>query len=119
MTARLVMVCVIVAGVGCATAPPVRSVAELAGAWQGRVSGPAGHARATLTIAADGAFKGTMFLDAGDRNFHGALVVVRRGQIRYQGTDGNGTVLAVEEQGQQVLKFLRDDGGVDAVFRRL
>jgi hypothetical protein len=45
-------------------------------------------------------------------------VVVRPGQIRYQGTDGDGTLRVIEEEGQRVLKFLRDDGGVDAVFRR-
>jgi hypothetical protein len=45
-------------------------------------------------------------------------VVVRPGQVRYQGTDGDGTVRVVEERGHRMLKFLRDDGGVDAVFLR-
>lgn len=104
--------------VGCATTVPVQSVSELAGEWQGRVSSPAGHAVAALTVGADGAFKGTMFLLGGDRSFRGAIVVVRPGQVRYQGTDGDGTVRVIEEEGHRVLKFLRDDGGVDAVFRR-
>jgi hypothetical protein len=38
--------------------------------------------------------------------------------VRYQGTDGNGTVRISEENGRRVLKFLRDDGGVDAVFQQ-
>jgi hypothetical protein len=104
--------------VGCATTVPVQSVAELAGEWHGRVSNPAGNAAAALTVAADGAFKGTMFLIGGDRPFQGALVVVRPGQIRYQGTDGNGTVRVLEEGEHRTLKFFRDDGGIDAVFRR-
>ena len=57
-------------------------------------------------------------LDGGDRNFHGALIVVRPGQVRYQGTDGNGTVRIAEENGRRVLRFLRDGGGVDAIFRQ-
>jgi hypothetical protein len=104
--------------VGCGTTLPLQSIGDLAGEWQGRVSSPAGHALAALTVTADGAFNGTMFLRGGDRSFRGALVVVRPGQVRYQGTDGDGTVRVVEEGGQRVLKFLRDDGGVDAVFRR-
>lgn len=93
-------------------------MSELTGDWTGRVANPAGHARAALAIAADGIFKGTMFLDTGDRNFYGALVIVRPGQVRYQGTDGNGTVRVIAEDGRRVLKFERDGGGVDAVFRQ-
>ena len=103
---------------GCATGVPIQNAADLSGEWRGRVASPLGHAAATLTVAADGAFKGTMYLDQGDRTFHGSLLVVRPGQVRYQGSDGNGAVRLSDEHGAPVMRFLRDDGGVDAVFRR-
>jgi hypothetical protein len=104
--------------VGCAPASGVRDIAELAGEWRGRVSNPAGHAAAALAVTAAGAFRGTMYLDGGDRAFHGTLVVVRPGEVRYQATDGNGTVRVEGEADRRVLRFLRDDGGVEATFRR-
>lgn len=103
---------------GCVTGVPIQQAADLSGEWKGRVTSPRGHALATLTIAPDGAFQGTMYLDAGDRLFHGSLLVVRPGQVRYQGSDGNGVVRLSDDHGQTLLRFLRDDGGVDAVFRR-
>jgi hypothetical protein len=114
---RIVLVLVLVVS-GCAGAVPVARVDELAGAWSGRVTNPAGHAAAAMTVAPDGAFRGMMYLDGGDREFRGGLVVVRPGEVRYRSTDGTGTVRVSDEQGRRVLKFFRDDGGVDAVFRR-
>jgi hypothetical protein len=38
--------------------------------------------------------------------------------VRYQGTDGNGTVRISEDNGRRRLRFLRDDGVVDAFFER-
>jgi hypothetical protein len=104
--------------VGCVTTMPIRDAADLSGEWKGRVTSPQGHAPAMISIAPSGAYKGTMYLDAGDRVFHGSLIVVRPGQVRYQGTDGNGVVRLSNDHGQTVLRFLRDDGGVDATFRR-
>jgi hypothetical protein len=102
---------------GCASAAPVQRASELKGDWKGRVAGPMGHAPAAMTVADTGAYTGTMYLDAGDRGFHGSLLVVRPGEIRYQGSDGAGTVRVSDERGRRVLKFRRDDGGIDAVFR--
>jgi hypothetical protein len=113
-----VLALVTLAVVGCAPASGVRDVAELAGEWTGRVSNPAGRAAAVMTVTATGAYRGTMYLDGHDRAFHGGLVVVRPGEVRYQGTDGNGTVRVEDEAGRRVLRFLRDDGGVEATFRR-
>ena len=79
----------------------------LAGAWHGRVSGFAGHAMA-----------GTMFLDAGDKPFQGAIVVVDSGRVRYQGTLGNGIVRLEQRGGTQVLRFVQDGGGGGASFSR-
>jgi hypothetical protein len=118
VTARVLVLGLVVAIVGCSTAVPIQSVAELAGEWKGRASGPAGHAPVAMVITPDGAFTGTMFLIGADRTFGGALVVVRPGEVRYQGTDGNGAVRVVEEEGRRVLKFLRDGGGGAAVFRQ-
>ena len=118
MTSRGLILGTVLFALGCASAAPISSVADLTGEWRGRISSPKGHAPAAMAIAADGGFKGTMFLGDGDRSFHGALVVVRPGHVRYQGTDGNGTVRISEENARRVLKFLRDAGGVDAVFRQ-
>jgi hypothetical protein len=114
---RLVLAVALLA-LGCAARAPITSVAELRGEWKGRVSSPVGQGPAAMAVAGNGDFKGVMFLDGGDRSFQGALVVVRPGQVRYQGTHGNGSVRVVEEHGQRVLRFLRDDGGVDATFRQ-
>jgi hypothetical protein len=102
---------------GCASVVAVERVDELKGDWKGRRFGPIGNAPAAMTVAASGAYTGMTYLDGGDRPFHGALVVVRPGQIRYQGSDGAGAVHVSEERGRRVLKFRRDEGGVDAVFR--
>jgi hypothetical protein len=104
--------------VGCAAASGVRDVGELAGDWRGRVSNPAGHAAAAMTITATGAYQGTMYLEGADRPFHGSLIVVRPGEVRYQGTDGSGAARVTDEAGRRTLRFLRDDGGIAAVFRR-
>ena len=102
---------------GCAGGVAIQGVDELKGEWKGRRFGPVGNAPASMIVGEGGAYKGVTFLDGGDRAFHGALVVVRPGQIRYQGSDGMGTVRISEDGGRRMLKFLRDEGGVDAVFR--
>jgi hypothetical protein len=102
---------------GCAGANGIRRPAELAGQWHGRRAGPMGHAPADMTIAASGAYTGTMYLDGGDRPFRGTVSVVRPGQLRYDGSDGSGAVHLSREPGRRVLKFLRDDGGIEGVFR--
>ena len=104
------------ASVGCARGVAVRRVDELAGEWKGRRVGPTGNAPAAMAVTANGAYTGVTYFDVGDRPFRGAIVVVRPGQIRYQGSDGMGAVHVSEQRGRRVLEFRRDDGGVDAVF---
>ncbi len=118
MRPRLVALGLALTVMGCAPASGVRDIAELAGEWRGRVSNPAGHAAAALAVTAAGEYRGTMYLDDGDRAFHGSLVVVQPGEVRYQGPDGVGRVRVRDEAGRRVLRFLRDDGGVEATFRR-
>ena len=103
---------------GCATVVPIEAVTDIAGRWHGRVSSPAGNARAAMTVAESGEYAGTMALNQAERRFHGALIAVRPGEVRYQGTDGNGRARLYRDDGRVLLKFLRDDGGVDAVFSR-
>src|SRR2546426_10276864 len=100
--------------------PPVAipNTQTLAGAWHGRVSGFAGHAMAVMTIADTGAYSGTMFLDAGDKPFQGAIVVGDSGRVRYQGTLGNGIVRLEQRGGTHVLGFGQDGRGGGASFSR-
>jgi len=103
---------------GCVAPVRVAEVSALAGSWKGRVTGPRGNAAAQLTIEGDGAYLGTMFLDAGDRPFRGRLVVVRPGELRYQGSEGAGVVRLYHEQGRPVLRWRGDDDGAQALFMR-
>src|SRR3989441_10907866 len=103
----------------CASPPPpvaIPNTQTLAGAWHGRVSGFAGHAMAVMTIADTGAYSGTMFLDAGDKPFQGAIVVVDSGRVRYQGPLGNGIGRLEQRGGTQGLRFGQDRGGGGASF---
>jgi hypothetical protein len=88
----------------------------LAGTWHGRVLGPLGHATASMTIKEDGTYTGTMYLDAGDREFNGVIIAVGSGRARYQGTDGNGTVSLRERDGRRLLRFVPDGGGAGGTF---
>ena len=118
MRPRLLAIGLALTVAGCAPVSGVRDIAELAGEWRGRVSNPSGHAAAALAVTAAGAYRGTMYLDGGDRAFHGSLVVVRPGEVRYQGSDGDGAVRVEGEAGRRVLRFLRDNYGVEATFHR-
>ena len=105
--------------VGCATTRPIHDAAELSGEWKGRVTSPQGHAPATLSIAASGAFKGTMYLDAGDRvRFTAACSSCGPGRCATRARMATASCACSDDHGRTVLRFLRDDGGVDATFRR-
>jgi hypothetical protein len=97
---------------GCASGPTrAARIAELAGAWHGRMSGPLGSAPAVVTIGEDGAFQGLLFVEPQYKEIRGAISVLSRGDMRYESTDGNGRVTLREERGRRVLRFVRDGGG--------
>lgn len=102
----------------CATAPviPFGEPREVAGAWRGRMTGRSGSAIASLTIKDDGSFTGTMYLDGEDKDFSGAITMVRPGQALYRGSQGFGTVVLEEGGGTRTLRFVPDGGGVASVF---
>ncbi|PYO01375.1 MAG: hypothetical protein DMD91_07980 [Candidatus Rokuibacteriota bacterium] len=116
---RLALVgAVLLAGCALHSSLAIPSTQQLAGSWHGRISGFAGNATAVMTIADTGAYRGTMFLDSGDKPFAGAITVVDPGRVRYQGTMGNGTVRLEERAAGQVLRFVQDGGGGGASFSR-
>jgi hypothetical protein len=104
--------------VGCATAPaiPFSEPRELAGAWRGHMTGRSGSAIASLTIKEDGSFTGTMYLDGDDKEFNGAITMLRPGQALYRGTQGFGSVALEQQGGTRTLRFQPDGGGVASLF---
>ncbi len=89
---------------------------DLAGVWRGHMQAPAGHAVASLVIAADGTYHGAMYLDGGDKPFRGTIVAAPFGPARYRGSDGAGTVAVEGTGGARVLRFRPDGGGPGGRF---
>jgi len=103
----------------CASMPPgvsFKEPGEIAGTWRGRLTGRSGYAMAAMTITQTGGFTGTMYLDGEDKDFSGAITVVRPGLALYRGSQGSGTVILQEKDGQRTLRFQPDGGGIASVF---
>ncbi len=64
-----------------------------------------------LTIDANGGFQGLLFVEPTYKEIRGAISVLSSGNIRYEGTDGNGRVTIHEQRGERVLRFIPDGGG--------
>ena len=97
---------------GCASAQSrAAETAALAGTWRGRMSGPLGNAPVMLTIDANGAFQGLLFVEPTYKEIRGAISVLSAGNIRYEGTNGNGRVTIHEARGERVLRLVPDGGG--------
>jgi hypothetical protein len=105
---------------GCLSASGVagRGLSDIAGEWRGRWSGPAGHSLAAVSIEPSGAYKARMFLDGGDRDSQGVIIVLPSGRLRYQGGDGNGDVRLEFTGGATTMRFAPDGGGGGGTFRR-
>jgi hypothetical protein len=119
---RRALLAVLVGGLLAACATSVggarAGLADLAGEWRGRWSGPAGHSLAAVSIEASGAYKARMFLDGGDRDSQGLIIVLPSGRLRYHGGDGNGDVRLESTGGPTTLRFAPDGGGGGGTFRR-
>jgi hypothetical protein len=103
----------------CVSVPPgatFKEPAEIAGTWRGRLSGRSGYAIAEMTITQTGGFTGTMHLDGEDKDFSGAITVVRPGLALYRSTQGSGTVVLQEKDGKRTLRFQPEGGGVASLF---
>ena len=99
---------------------PVASVHELAGDWHGRLALQLANAAATMTIKENGAYQGALHLDGGEgRPFNGAIIVVRPGRVRYQGSHGNGIVMLMRRGDESTLRFVPDGGGGGGAFTRV
>ena len=82
------------------------------------MTGRSGFGIASLTIKEDGSFSGTMYLDDEDKDFSGAITVVRPGQALYRSSQGFGTVVLEGQGPARALRFQPDGGGVVSVFTR-
>jgi hypothetical protein len=102
---------------GPASSPP--GLGALAGEWRGRWLGPVGHGVAALTIEPSGAYRATMFLDGGDREARGAIVMLPSGRLRYLGGEGDGEVRIETAGTATTLRFVPDGGGGGGTFRRV
>jgi hypothetical protein len=71
---------------------------------------------AAMTITQTGGFTGTMYLDGEDKDFSGAITVVRSGLALYRSSQGSGTVVLQETGGKRTLRFQPDGGGVASIF---
>jgi hypothetical protein len=89
---------------------------EIAGTWRGQSTGRSGSAIAAMTITATGGFTGTMYLEGEDKDFNGAITVVRPGLALYRGSQGSGTVTLQEHAGTRTLRFQPEGGGVVSTF---
>jgi hypothetical protein len=116
---RAALVALLLAGCVAGPGRPPAGVGDLAGEWRGRWLGSAGHASTALSIAPDGAYRMTMFLDGGDRVATGAVTALPTGRVRYQGAEGNGDVRVESGSGAPVLRFVPDGGGGGGAFRRV
>jgi hypothetical protein len=97
---------------GCAgSSPRSAEAAGLVGTWRGRMSGPMGNAPVIVTIAEDGSFQGLLFVEPKYKEIRGTITVLSAGNIRYDGSDGNGRVTLHEAAGRRVLRFVPDGGG--------
>ena len=99
---------------GCGSLPLPTSTggpASLAGTWRGRMTGPMGSAPVLLTIRDDGSYHGILYVEPTYKEVGGVISVIGPGRARYEGSDGNGTVILHEDGGRRVLRFVRDGGG--------
>ena len=98
---------------------PVADVHELTGAWRGRLALQLANAAATMTIKENGTYQGALHLEGGeDRPFNGAIIVLRPGRVRYQGSHGNGIVVLTTHGDETTLRFVPDGGGGGGAFTR-
>src|SRR3989442_4034338 len=77
----------------------------------GRMTGPMGSAPVLLTIQDDGSYRGILYVEPTYREVGGVISVIAQGQVRYEGTDGNGRVTLHEGSSRRILRFVRDGGG--------
>ena len=122
MTRTLLVLAVAVAAAACSllsSQDSVVDVRELAGPWRGRLATQLANAAATMTIDEMGAYTGALHVEGGeDRPFAGAIVVVRPGRLRYQGSHGTGIVMVTRHDDRTTLRFVPDGGGGGGTFTR-
>lgn len=110
------LLCLVGACVSVSPSVSFKDPSEIAGAWRGRLTGRSGHAIAAMTVTQTGGFAGTMYLDGEDKDFSGAITVVRPGLALYRSSQGSGTVVLQEKDGKRTLRFQPDGGGVASEF---
>jgi hypothetical protein len=95
--------------VGAAAEKQIRDVKELAGSWQGWVTGEQGQERATMNISADGSYKAA----TRQGSTTAGKFYLQDGKLLYQSSRTTGTASVSEDKGKTFLKV----NPVDPNFR--
>ena len=119
MSRALVAGLAVLATAGCATTSRVATLGDLVGTWEGRFALRLANAAATMEINAEGAYRGAVHTEAGERSFSGAIVRLPTGRLRYQGTHGNGIVMMSTSASGPTLRFVPDGGSGGGSFTRV
>jgi len=114
----VVAVVFILAAIAAAQAEkPITDVKMLAGTWNGWYNPLRGGApvRANTVIKDDGSFS---FHPSGMNSTTGSITLAD-GKARYQASVGDpGTVVIIDKDGKDVLRFIRRDGTIASEFER-
>jgi len=90
---------------GIAGEKQIAHVKELAGSWQGWVTGEQGDERATMIVAADGSYKASTISGS---TTEGAFYL-QDGKLRYRSSRTTGTASLSEDKGKMVLSVKPED----------
>jgi hypothetical protein len=90
---------------GTAGEKQISDIKELAGNWQGWVTGEQGDERATMNVTADGSYTAATTLGSTTAG----KFYLQDGKLRYQSSRTTGTATVSEDKGKTVLKVIPEN----------